>query len=160
MALDLLRSWKVNAELHLVGKIEPGERKVLEATLRRFGILEKVRIFDCFVDGEVYRDYLLASDAAVQLRTYGWGQPSAALSDAIGAGLPCVADTGLAQSCDAPSYVHSIAQRFSNLSIAEPLFEIYRMGRERPWEEERREYLESHSFRAYAKRLIDILGVS
>jgi glycosyltransferase involved in cell wall biosynthesis len=158
-ALDLLRSWNVNAELHFVGKIEPDERKVLESLMRRLDVLRHVRMFDGFVANDLYRDYLLASDAAVQLRSYGWGQPSAALSDAIGAGLPCIADAGLAQSCDAPSYVHKIAQNLSNLIIAEPLLEIFKAGRERPWEEERQLYLESHSFRAYAERLIEILDV-
>jgi glycosyltransferase involved in cell wall biosynthesis len=160
MALGLLRSWNVQAELHLVGKMEEGDRQRLGPLMRRAGVFDPVRVFDGFVDHDVYRDYLLASDAAVQLRTYGWGQPSAALADVIGAGIPAVANSELAESCDAPSYVRRIAPRFSGLIIAEPLLEIFQAGREHAWEEERRQYLESHSFRSYAERLVEFLEVS
>ena len=143
-----------------MGKMEEDDQQRLGPLLRRAGVVRQVRIFDGFVDPDVYRDYLLASDAAVQLRTYGWGQPSAALADVIGAGLPTVANSELAESCDAPSYVRKIAPRFSSLIIAEPLLEMFRAGRERTWEEERQQYLDSHSFRSYAARLIECLDVS
>jgi hypothetical protein len=56
--------------------------------------------------------------------------------------------------------VRRIAPRFSGLIIAEPLLEIFQAGREHAWEEERRQYLESHSFRSYAERLVEFLEVS
>jgi glycosyltransferase involved in cell wall biosynthesis len=160
MAVSLLRSWGVPAELHLVGRLWSGDQPALDALSKQFDVAKWVHVFDRFVDDCTYKRYLLGSDAAVQLRSYGWGQASAALADAISAGLPCVSDEGLAEACGAPAYVRVVPRAFSHLLIAEALLDIFEAGRERLWEEERREYLAVHNFRSYAARLSETLGLS
>ena len=106
----------------------------------------------------MYRDFLLASDAAVQLRTYGFGQLSAALADCISAGLSSVASSDLARSCDAPEYVLTVPDRFSPLQIAEQLARIWESTAGfKDREEVRSAYLATHNFEYYAKRLIEVL---
>jgi glycosyltransferase involved in cell wall biosynthesis len=160
MALSLLRAWGVSAELHLVGHIDGPDRAILESLSERFEVARWLHLQGGFVDNDTYRNYLLGSDAAIQLRSYGWGQPSAALADAISAGLPCVADSDLARACAAPDYVRVVPRAPSHLLIAETLFEIAKQGPERSWEEERKEYLAKHNFIQYAERLAQILDLA
>ena len=160
MALALLRAWGAPAELHLVGQIHNDDRAKLESLSERFDVARWVRVVDRFVDDRMYRDYLLGSDAAVQLCSQGLGQASTALADAISAGLPCVAERNLAPACGPPDYVRTAPPVPSHLLIAEALFEIFRQGGKRTWEQERQQYLAAHNFRVYADRLAEILRLS
>jgi len=160
IALELLRGWKVPAELHFVGNtqdLDAAVRNVAEA----YGVGAYVHMTKNFVDNEKYRFYMLASDAAIQLRNYGLGQPSAALADCISAAMPCVASSELAESCDAPEYVLRVPDRNSPLHVAEQLASIWenraeRLDRRDAW----RSYLEAHNFDRYVMRLGEILGLS
>lgn len=160
LAIELLRSWDIPAELRFVGTAALRRREV-NFFSDLYGIGPYVHAYADFVDEETYRDSLLASDAAVQLRSYGFGQFSAALADCISAGLSCVATSDLAKSCDAPGYVSTVPDRFSSLQVAEQLALIWetRNGRA-SYEGERAEYLETHNFEHYGKRLIEILGIA
>lgn len=159
IALDLLRSWGIPAELHLVGNIFHQSAE-LPALIREYGLEEHVRTFSDFVSGETYRDYLAGADAAVQLRTYDFGQVSAALADCIGAALPAVANAALADCCDAPGYVSRVPDRFSPLLVAEALAGLYEGHGDRgPLLPEREEYCREHNFRVYAQRLREVLGL-
>lgn len=161
IALDYLRSWGIPAELHLVGEAGSLEDP-LRSVARRFGVEPFVRTFPRFVPEEQYRLYLLGADAAIQLRTYGFGQPSAALVDCISAGLPAVANESLAESCDAPSYVHAVPDCSSPLLLAEALARIWEDRKERHSRhilEERNEYCRRHSFDFYVERLKQILAL-
>jgi len=156
-ALDLLRSWKIPAELYYVGKMGGMENPIRKAATD-FGVMDHIHFSSDFMDEDRYRNYLLASDAAVQLRTYDFGQPSGALADCIGAGLPAVATAPLAEACDAPSYVARIPSRISALLIAEKLAEIWEHPRSGP-ESERAAYCAEHNFDRYAERLAEILNL-
>ena len=107
IAVDLLRGWGVPAELFFVG-----DPMGLESEIQRiaglYGVDKHMHWMKTFVDDRIYRDFMLAADAAVQLRLYGLGQFSAALADCISAGLPCVATDELAAACDAPAYVETV----------------------------------------------------
>jgi glycosyltransferase involved in cell wall biosynthesis len=160
IAIELMRSWNIPAELYFVGKA--GQHKPqIEHLAWLLDIRDCVHLAPDFVDDEMYRDFLITSDAAIQVRTYAFGQLSAALSDCISAGLPAVASFDLARSCDAPSYVLTVPDRFSPLQLAEALAQHWEAQSARSAiEEQRRAYLETHNFTYYAKRLIQILGLT
>jgi glycosyltransferase involved in cell wall biosynthesis len=159
VALDLLRSWNIPAELYIVGRVG-GMKQELTRVATDFGVLDRVHFFDDFVSEQQYRNFMIACDAAVQLRTYDFGQPSAALADCISAGIPTVANCSLAENCEAPAYVARIPDHISSLLIAEHLAEIWdrRQGR-LSTAEERSAYCGQHSFDHYAVRLTEILNV-
>ena len=161
MALALLRQWRIPAELHFVGNAA-GSDGALLALAKEYGVENFVHAASRFVDEDRYRDFLLAADAAIQLRTYGYGQLSAALTDCIGAAMPVVATSNLADSVESPSYVERVPDHLSPLLAAERLAGMYETtgGRGRtPFLDERNQYCERHSFAYYAQRLEEILGL-
>ena len=160
LAIEHLRSWHIPAELYFIGQANIHKTE-LDRIAALYGIADHVHVSFDFADEALYRDFLLASDAAIQLRTYGFGQLSAALTDCISAGLSCVASRDLAESCNAPDYVLVVPDRFSPLQVAEQLALIWeaRLGETRPMEA-RSAYLEKHNFDHYAKRLLEILELA
>jgi glycosyltransferase involved in cell wall biosynthesis len=160
LAVELLRSWNIPTELYFIGNanVFKGEVDRLAAL---YGIAAHVHSSAGFVDDATYRDFLIASNAALQLRTYGFGQFSAALTDCISAGLSCVASDELARSSDAPGYVLRVPDRFSPLQVAEQLALIWETRAEYASQADARAaYLQTHNFKYYAKRLTEILGVA
>ncbi len=159
-ALELLRSWNVPAELYLIGNAGP-EEKELNRISALYGIGEHVHCSDRLMDDATYREFLIASDAAVQLQSNGLEQSSTALLDCIGAGLSCVATSDLIKSCDAPAYVLAVPDRFSPLQVAEQLALVWegQAGRA-SHRDARAAYLQTHNFERYAKRLAEILDVA
>ena len=157
-ALDLLRSWKVPAELYCIGSAAPARKEVLRIA-RNFRVEKYIHLSWDFVDAERYRDFLIASDAAIQVRNFGLGQPSAALTDCISAGLPTVTTDEMAACCDAPSYVMTVPNHVSPLFIAEHLASLFLSGRDSVQiEQERQQYCDVHSFERYVRTLAEILG--
>jgi glycosyltransferase involved in cell wall biosynthesis len=159
IALEILRSWNIPAELFLVG--DPAlVKSVPEGVASKLGVLDYLHLSKEFVPPERYRNFMIASDAAIQLRTYDFGQPSAGLVDCISAGLPTVAGCSLADACNAPSYVARIPDHTSALLLAERLAEIWERGpASRKTEEERALYCQLHSFEQYAVRLKEIMNL-
>jgi glycosyltransferase involved in cell wall biosynthesis len=160
LAIELLRSWNIPAELYFVGGA--GSHKAgVDHLAALYGIAEYVHCSADFIDEATYRDFLIASDAGLQLRTYGFGQFSASLTDCISAGLRCVANSDLAKSCDAPEYVFTVPDSFSPLLVAEQLALIWeRRAGPRSYQDLRRSYLETHNFEYYGNRLIEVLGIA
>jgi glycosyltransferase involved in cell wall biosynthesis len=160
IAIDLLRGWKIPAELHFVGDTL-GLGDEIRRVAGMYEVEAHVHTSTGFVDDDRYRDYMLASDAAIQLRAYGLGQPSAALVDCVSAGLACVASHELARSSDAPEYVRKVPDRVSPLQVAEQLAAIWESGQDRMLcVEARRSFLAAHSFDYYARRLAEILDLA
>lgn len=157
VALDFLRSWGIDAELYFVGDLlEPKEN--LLATASTYGVTPHVHFENGFVVEQRYRDFMVASDASISLRTYDLGQPSAALLDNISAGLPTVSSAELAETCEAPSYVRRVPSRWSPLLIAEALAVLHEARDCRQSVlEERAEYCRNHSFDLYCARLKEVL---
>lgn len=159
-AIDLLRSWNIPAELYFIGDAT-AEAQEINRIASLYGIGRHVHAFHKYVDESTYRDFLIASDAAVHLRTCRPARPSTSVMDCISAGLPCVTTRRLAVSCDAPAYVRSVPDRFSPLQVAESLALIWEFDSRRDCHADARHaYLEKHSFRSYARRLVEILGVA
>jgi glycosyltransferase involved in cell wall biosynthesis len=160
LAVEILRSWNIPAQLHFAGNATPYKDEI-NRIAALYGIGEYVRAGQHFVDDAQYRDFLIGSDAAIQLRPYGFGQLSTALTDCISAGLPCVASSDLAHSCDAPDYVLTVPDQFSPLLAAEQLAVIWESRLSHSSNSDgRATYMETHNFRHYGKRLIEILGVA
>jgi glycosyltransferase involved in cell wall biosynthesis len=159
-ATEMLRGWNVPAELHFVGDTL-GLAGEIRRVAQRCGVDAHVHMMQGFVEAALYRDYMLAADAAVQLRAYGLGQPSAALVDCISAGLPSVSTDELAASCDAPAYIVTVPTRCSPLHVAEGLATVWEGRQDRSSvREQRQAYLASHNFDYYARRLIEILELT
>jgi glycosyltransferase involved in cell wall biosynthesis len=159
-ALQGLRARGVPAELHFAGPLPEYMKPTLLPAVERLGLRDAVRFPEGWVPEETYRDYLIAADLGVQLRTYGFGQLSGALADCISAGLPTVANADLADSVDAPSYVLRVPNELDPVGVAERLRELVETGRYRarlcP---ERAAYCAGHNFDTYADELLRALKV-
>jgi len=159
-AVELLRAWNVPIELFFVGSAG-GEKEELDRISTLYGIAEHIHSLTDIADDATYRDFLIASDAAIQLQAYGLRHLSTALVNCIGAGLPCVATSDLAESCDAPAYVLTVPDEFSPLQVAEQIALIWETRTLRTNHSgARAAYLGTHNFEHYAKRLIEIIGMA
>jgi glycosyltransferase involved in cell wall biosynthesis len=158
-ATALLRSWNVPAELHFVG-CDLGEGPEVDRIAAECGVSGHIHWTADFVDERTYRQFMIASDAAIQLRGYGFGQYSAALGDCISAALPSIATTDLAVSCEAPEYVRTVPDHKSDMQVAEQLAKFWedRMPVESRMDA-RMQYLAEHNFAVYVKRLREILDL-
>jgi glycosyltransferase involved in cell wall biosynthesis len=158
LAIELLRSWRVPAELYFIGNA--GEQaNEIQRIAEMYGISQYVHFGSSFAGPATYRDFLACSNAAVQVRTDGLVQISAALHNCMGAGVPCVASSELAQFSGVAEYAWSVPDRFSPLLIAEQLAAIWENRSSLDLEERRLTYLETHNFRCYVDRLTALLGI-
>jgi|SRR5208337_2184735 len=158
-ALEMLRSWHVDAHLYFVG--DGGEHlPPLRDLAVSLGVGDQVHFVGDFLEDTVYRDYLLAADVGLQLRLVGMGSISGALSDCIAAGLSTVANDDLAEALDAPAYVARVPDRISPVLVAEAIADqLDRGARDRPNEHARLSYRQTHNFDVYADRLCHALGL-
>lgn len=157
-AIHMLRDWDIDAVFCFVGTSHDAhELKRLVSTL---GLRDNVRFLGDFVSEDIYRDYLVAADLGIQLRTTYLGSLSGGLLDCIAAGLPTVTNASLAESVNAPSYVRRVPDRLSPILIAEALADLLSSGlcHTRP-ELERQGYVAAHSFAIYAEKLCHALGL-
>ncbi|MFY0736512.1 glycosyltransferase [Aurantimonas sp. NFXS3] len=162
-ALDFLRQWGIQANLHFVGSLRdmPDGGTHLRATVQHLGLTGHVRFQEDFVPEECYRDYLVGADLALQLRTYDLGGLSGALLDCAAVGLPTVANQSLIDAVGVPrSFNRGVNDALSPLLIAEALAELHETGlsRRRP-EEERRAFSKERSLASYSARLCRVLGL-
>jgi glycosyltransferase involved in cell wall biosynthesis len=158
LALQQLHSSYANAHLYLVGV--PSEyAKPLRDLARDLGIESFVHFMSGSVSREAYRDYLIASHAAVQIRADGAVTLSHALMDAISAGLPTVANASLAASLEAPSYVRRVPDGADPAAVAGNLAQLLAANLNRlETASERKGYQAERSLANYAEGLRDILG--
>ncbi len=159
-ALEQTRSWGYDARLVFVGHVDPLVAAVLERISRDAGVEGYVFTPDNTWEEAVYRDWLIAADVAVQLRTYQLGGLSGGLLDCIAAGLPTVANNHLARAVGAPDYISRVADGLSAVRIAEEIANILDRGthRRRPLATRRQELAE-RNFETYCTRLLNALGL-
>lgn len=159
-ALAWLRDWGRPAHLHIVGDTPKAEQDLLEALAAELRIAAHVTLHG-HVTAEEFKDYLLAVDAAAQLRTSALLSLSGALADCVAYGVPTVTTRDIAGEMDAPPYVVTTGTATSSLLIAEALDELCGRRREHAStiETERREYLERRNVDAYARALLVGLGL-
>ena len=162
-ALDVLRGWGIPASLHFVGDVHlVGDRGAsLRALAARLGLEEHVRFLGSFVSEQVYRDYLVGADLALQLRTYGFGALSGAVLDCAAVGLPTVTNAALGAAVEVPdAYVSTVPDALSPLQVAEALAALLDAGlaARRP-EEARVAFCEARTMPSYARGLCGVLGL-
>ncbi len=157
--IKMLRTWKVNARLVLCGLANPDMLVSLRWLREDLDIVDYVTFFEERTTEQCYVDHLIASDAAIQLRTYFMGGLSGALNDCIAAGLPTVANDHLAESSLAPAFVRRVNDDLSPILIAEALLDIIASGDhiDRP-QEQARAFAADHSVERYAERMMESLG--
>jgi len=160
LALEFLRSWNIPAVLYFAGAATP-YRSELEGIAVQYNIAEFVHYSSRVASETAYRDLLAAADAGVQIRPYGFGKPTVPLSNCIASGLPTVANLDAAKSCDAPAYVHTVPDVSSPLLVAEQLALLWEAKTDRRCHAaERADYLQTHNFKYYGQRLIEVLGIA
>lgn len=158
-AVDLLRSWNIPAKIYCVGGWATDDKQLFLKLRSRLGLEDHVVFASEYTSDAKYRDFLLAADAGVQLRTHFLGGLSGGLLDCIAAGLPTVANDDMAEAMDAPSYVLRVPDHPSPVLIAEALAEISDRIRDRTnLSGERLLYSDEHSFGRYSVLLCQSLG--
>lgn len=157
-ALEQLRAWHIDAALHFVGEPSPHAEK-LRVLAAELDLTPFIHFPRGGVTEAAYSDYLLAADAAIQLRTDGLGIVSGGLLDAIACGLPVVANVGLAAAADAPASVRRVPDNISPILVAEQVAQLVAEGRRTGLDDETAAYLRQHSPALYAERFLAILGI-
>jgi glycosyltransferase involved in cell wall biosynthesis len=159
-SMEILRSWGIPATLAFAGGVHM-DVAPLRKLASQLGLEDRVRFSDDYTDEALYRDWLLAADIGLQLRSMTFGSISGALMDCVTAGLPTVANEDLAGALDAPDYVRRVNDKFNPVLIAEAAAELIEAGlhSQRP-EEARLAYAEEHSPAVYADRLLSALGLA
>jgi glycosyltransferase involved in cell wall biosynthesis len=157
LALELLRSWNIPAELYFAGDVG-SHKDEIERISALYEVARHIHFGSDLAADAAYRDFLIASDAAAQLQPYGFGQPPINLSNCVSAGLRAVANKDAAESCDVPAYVSMVPDVHSPLQVAEELALIWE-ARTAPETrtDARSQYLQTHNFAYYAKRLVEVL---
>ncbi|HYT91637.1 MAG TPA: glycosyltransferase [Gemmataceae bacterium] len=159
-ALENLLAWGIPADLYFLGTAGPFKNPLLQLA-GRLGIAPHVHLVDDWISEQTYRDYLVAADFAIQLRTHCFGGLSGSVSDCISAGLPTVANEDLANAMDGPEFILRVPDHATPPLIAEQLAEGYARGlhHERLWPSRAR-YVRDHSFESYALQMMRVLGLN
>lgn len=157
-ALAWLRTWGHPVRLHVVGGVEPTMRAVLD-DVARWAAVDHLVHWHGHVSEVQYRDFLLGLDAGVQLRTAELLSLSGAAADMAAFGLPSVATSAMAEDMQLPAFVHRVPDDFSPLIVAEALLLAVQQPRAGALEDQRREYVHTHSVKGYAAELMRALEV-
>lgn len=158
-ALAWLRDWGVEAILHVVGEVERPVRSALEHQASSSGVAEHVR-WHGRVEEQVYSAFLSGLDVGMQLRSAELLSLSGAAADLAAYGIPTVVTRSMSEDMGLPAYVLPVENDFSPLTVAEQILraaDLDPLGPET--EEQRREYVESHSVEKYRRQLLEALGI-
>lgn len=158
-AMEMLLSWRFPVQLVLAGHATRSIAKAFLREVRFIGLEKHVTMFDKPLTDPEYREWLVAADVALQLRTYQLGGLSGAILDCTAAALPTVANAHLADACQAPSYVRRVPDAISAVLVAEAIAAIVAEGLHlrRPWTE-LQALLEARNFDVYADGLLAAVG--
>lgn len=155
-AIEMLRSWGINANFYFAGSKENllDAGRHLQELADSLGVSNFIRYSDNFISEENYRDYLVGCDFGVQLRTFGFGSLSGALLDCVAAGLPTITNTSLAEAVEIPnSYTRIIPNSLSPLLLAEAIANLIPEMEGRDRNIERKSFCRERSAEAYARAL-------
>jgi glycosyltransferase involved in cell wall biosynthesis len=157
--LALLRARRIDAELYFVGETN-NHRSHLNGVIRALGMKQFVHFFPERPSEATFRDFLLASDVGIQLRTTGLGGLSGALLDLVGAGMAGIANDDLAEAMVAPAYIRRVPDNVDGPVLADRLVEILAGGAYRSRvSAERAAFAAARSFANYARQLMAALDL-
>lgn len=150
------------AHLHFVGACGEAVRSSLATLAASRDVADRVHFSSDWISEDDYRRFIVAADAAIQLRRHYFGGISGALTDCVAAGLPTVANEDLAAAIAAPSYVERVPDQPRTREVAAAIAACLARGGDRGrQEEERLAFCREHSFDEYARRLLSrVLGPS
>lgn len=154
-AVAMLRGVGLDVQLAFVGA-DPAAGRDLALRARAAGVDDALHFTGAWLDDDLYRAWVSAADAAIQLRTHRFGGISAALMDCIAAGVPTVANDDLASALDAPASVRRVADALEARAVAAELRLALEARRD---EAARQRYCSEHSMSAYCDRLLEGLGL-
>lgn len=158
-ALRMLQMWGLKARLTFCGVASDPMAAMVMDLARQASVEDRVLLYKEPVSDRVYNDYLLASDAAIQLRTYAMGGLSGALNDCIAASLPSVANEHLADALMAPDFVRRIPDSLSSVLVAEAVLDILSSGQNKTRPTAKAvAYHRAHSLASYARKMMNALG--
>lgn len=162
----LLGSWLSSAlagdkqcNLVFVGENHGGDYgSSLLQTIRSSGCGNRIRITG-FASLEMFRQYLVAADVAVQLRTHSRGETSAAVLDCMNYSLPLIVNANGSMAELDPEAVWMLPDEFNDAAIVEALEILWREPeRRRALGERARDSIRSHHAPAEcAKRYADAI---
>ncbi|CAN5254386.1 hypothetical protein BH10PSE9_BH10PSE9_03810 [soil metagenome] len=151
-----LRKLGVDAHLHFVGTGPQPMLDQIDRDRRDLGVVDHVSYEESFVSEDRYREFLSATDAAVQLRKYAFGGLSGGLLDCIAAGIPSVSNAHLAGAMEAPDYVAVVPDNFTGRDIGDALSRVV-SGSRPNLEEPRRAFVKDHELGRYSRLLFESL---
>jgi glycosyltransferase involved in cell wall biosynthesis len=108
------------ARLVFVGRMAPDYRARIQGMLREDPRAIRVEVTG-YTEPDVYRDWLAAADAAVQLRMQSRGETSAAVLDCMNYGIPTVANAHGSMAELDPEAVWLLPDRFDNAELVAAL---------------------------------------
>lgn len=124
--LDSELSRDANCRLVFVGENDGGEYGAsLLKMIRKSGHEKRIQITG-FASPEKYRDYLAASDLAVQLRTLSRGETSAAVLDCMNHGLPLIVNANGSMAELDSDALWLLADEFSDSELIDALQALWR----------------------------------
>lgn len=158
-ALALLcKGYPRKIRLVFVGTASASMAHDIVARAAALGVEKCVTIHTSPLSKAEYADWLFASDAAIQLRRYGFGQASGAVSDCVGAALPLVLNKSLSVSMALSSEAFVLEDNLSEQEIADQVQNALGYTREQT-AARTRFYRESRTMEKYAQKLLEVLGV-
>jgi len=159
-SIKLLKQQGIEAHFYFVGSSGAMRQPLMEFA-KEESVETQIHFTADWVDERTYQDYVLAADAAIQLRNHFFGGLSGAMLDCIASGLTTVANDDLAEALDSPSFVLRVSDQLKPVEIAGALataiWDRSYLNRLHP---SRRLYLEEHSFDRYAEKLLHTLGLN
>lgn len=152
-ALELLRSWGVQARLALHCAGDPAQAEALAAGL---GLKDRIRFAG--VDRRAEPEHEGPAALALLLAMPGQGTLAAVLAQHAASGLRCVASRALASACEPPAWVRTIPDEPSPILLAEAVLEA--LAAPAPSVAAIEAFRRAHDPAAAARRLCEALGIS
>jgi glycosyltransferase involved in cell wall biosynthesis len=119
-----------NCRLVFVGDTPHGlYSRRLRSAMKRFEPRDKIKITG-WLDSDLYRCYLAAADAAVQLRWQTRGETSAALYDCLAQGLPTIVNAHGSMAELQENIVFTLREDFSDQELAAQLEKLWKERKE------------------------------
>lgn len=155
-AAGWLQDWGHRIHLHIVGAGTP--EQVQELTERAQELHLSGFTITGFAEEEMFCDYLLAVDCAVQLRVSPLLGVSGPLSDQAAFGTRAVASLGLCIDVDTPEYITAIPNDTSPVIVAEAVERLLQQPLDSQAREHmRRAYLAGKTPKGYAEELMRVI---